>query len=139
MTTIAWDGKTLAADRQSTYNGTATPTTKIFRVVKHGRAKLFGCAGDSGECQAYARWMRRGGKKPALSDIAVLTIDHKGRVFVMSDKWIIARVRVKKWALGSGTDFAMGAMFAGADAEKAVHIATVLDTKTGLGVDTLTL
>lgn len=42
-----------------------------------------------------------------------------------------------KWAIGSGADYALGAMYAGLSAAEAVMIASKLDTGTGLGVDSV--
>jgi len=44
-----------------------------------------------------------------------------------------------QWAIGSGADFALGAMAAGADAIDAVSIAIDLDVNSGLGVTYLNL
>jgi hypothetical protein len=41
--------------------------------------------------------------------------------------------------VGSGADFAIGAMARGASAREAIDIAATYDTNTGLGVDVLEL
>jgi ATP-dependent protease HslVU (ClpYQ) peptidase subunit len=42
-----------------------------------------------------------------------------------------------KWAIGSGADYAMGAMAVGADAKRAVEVTSDLYCRCGLGVDVL--
>jgi hypothetical protein len=48
MTCIAWDGKTLAADKQATSVGRGITTTKIYRVG----ACLVALAGSGDVCRA---------------------------------------------------------------------------------------
>jgi ATP-dependent protease HslVU (ClpYQ) peptidase subunit len=140
MTTIAWDGRILAADRQSTWGGTATKTRKIFRGVHpDGRKVIYGCAGLTHECQAFTRWINGEIEKPDLTDITILSIDHLGRVWYASQAMLWARLRVKQWAIGTGCDYALGAMAAGKSAAEAIRIASKLDVNTGFGVDVLEL
>ena len=138
MTTIAWDGRTLAADKQSTWGGTPTRTRKIFRA-KHpdGRVMIYGCAGLTQECQAYTRWIDGEIEKPDFTDISILSIDQKGRIWYANQSMLWARIITKRWAIGSGCDYALGAMAAGKSAADAIRIASKLDVNTGLGVDTL--
>src|SRR5690606_19961363 len=56
MTVIAWDGKTLAADRQADRGGVKQPTQKIFRA---GRA-LAGISGDLTLCRELLAWYSAG-------------------------------------------------------------------------------
>jgi hypothetical protein len=74
MTVIAWDGKTLAADRQRTVYGTPTQVTKIFEINKTGQGRIiFGVAGDSVECDRYVRYaFGRESKPDDLKDMSVM-------------------------------------------------------------------
>lgn len=140
MTTIAWDGRTLAADRQSTWGGTPTKIRKIFRAEHaDGRKLIYGCAGLSHECQSYTRWIDGEICKPEFTDLTILSIDQKGRIWYANQTMMWARIMTKQWAIGSGCDYAMGAMAAGKTAADAVRIASNLDVSTGFGVDTLEL
>lgn len=136
MTTIAWDGETLAADRQSTWGGTPVRTRKVFKVRHpiHG-TWLFGCSGAAHDCDAFVRWARGLGAEVALGDMRILAIHESGSVWTADGalKWSL--MRVKRWAIGSGGDYALGAMVAGCDAREAVQIAMELDVHTGIGVD----
>jgi ATP-dependent protease HslVU (ClpYQ) peptidase subunit len=138
MTTIAFDGHTLAADRQSTWGGTATKTRKIFRATHaDGRRMIYGCAGLTHECQAYTRWIDGKIERPEFTDLSILSIDQKGRIWHANQTMLWVRIMTKQWAIGSGCDYALGAMAAGKSAAEAVRIASKLDVGTGFGVDVL--
>jgi ATP-dependent protease HslVU (ClpYQ) peptidase subunit len=140
MTTIAWDGRTLAADRQTTWGGTPTRTRKIFRAINEdGREVIYGCAGLTHECSAYTRWIRGEIAAPAFTDISVLSIDRKGRIWHTNQSMHWIQIKVKYWAIGAGCDYALGAMAAGKSAIEAVKIESKFDVHTGLGVDVLEL
>lgn len=47
--------------------------------------------------------------------------------------------REKMWAVGSGSDYAKGAMAMGADVRKAVEVASLFDVNTGRGIETMTV
>lgn len=131
MTTIAYDGKTLAGDRQSTFAGTPARTRKVFRTKEY----LFGCAGDTGDCQAYVRWALGKEKQPPLSNVLILVIDRRMRIWCATEKMNWYQIGATFWAIGSGANYALAAMHAGKSAEEAIRIASNLDTATGLGVD----
>lgn len=144
MTVIAWDGVTLAADKKRTLYRTPMPAVKIFRarrLRKNGEPDgpgylLYGCSGDSYDCIAFQAWVH-GGPKPVLTSIMVMAIDEARRVWVAEEKLIWAQIPLKKFAIGSGADYALGAMLAGASAAKAVRITAEVDNSTGMGVNTL--
>lgn len=140
MTTIAWDGHTLAADRQVTFFGTPIPTTKVFKVrAPNGSFVLYGCAGKSDEIAAFNRWIA--GKqpdRPELSELNIIAIDQERRIWCALEKLNWFQVQSKVWSIGSGADYALGAMYFGASATKAVEIASLLDTSTGFGIDAVT-
>ena len=137
MTTIAWDGKTLAGDRQSTYGNTPTRTKKVFRHFNpnHGTV-LLGFCGLTSEANEFIRWVR--GERetaPVLKDIGIIAIDEKYHIWVSDQTLNWAKVGFKVWACGLGSDYALGAMLAGKSAKEAIQIAMRLDNLTGLGVD----
>lgn len=141
MTTIAWDGKTLAADKQTTHGGTPSLTTKVYEAISpEGKRWIYACSGRTDECQEFTRRVSAGREMPAFSDINVLAIDHHGQVWMFHGTFW-ERKHVQQWAAGSGADYALGAMAAGADARRAVEIASTLDINTGIdgGIDVLTL
>ncbi len=142
MTTIAWDGKTLAGDRRAHVDLTpAGRTRKVYRVVApNGRVALVGFAGSVAYARAYLHWLA-GGDEPdragfAAAKWAVMMVDDSKRVYVRvneTNAWDdLGRIR---WAIGSGRWLALGAMAHGASAREALKIATKLDYETGDGVD----
>ena len=139
MTTIACDGKTLAGDKQVTTGGTATLTTKVFKVKTKKGTVLAGYSGDLADGQAFIEWLKKGENElPDMSVLNALVIKKNGSVKVYHDaqKGRAADMgTLDMWALGSGCDYALGAMKFGATAKEAIEIASELDVNTGLGVD----
>jgi hypothetical protein len=140
MTTIAWDGKYLVGDRQSTWGGTPTKTKKIFKALhKDGHKFIYGCAGMTGECQAFTQWANGCIEKPVFTDIQILAIDDAGAIWHANQSMLWTRLNVKFWAIGSGCDYALAAMACGKSARAAVKIAMIFDVNTGLGMDSMTI
>lgn len=142
MTCVAWDGKTLAADKRVTYVGLARTVTKIFRV---GEA-LVGFAGDGGQCMEVLEWIQGGcvpDKFPASqrdkdqwSNVVVV---RAGGVWSYERSPFPIRIEDGHYAAGSGRDYALAAMHLGKTAAEAVEIACIFDVSCGNGVDTLEL
>jgi ATP-dependent protease HslVU (ClpYQ) peptidase subunit len=136
MTTIAFDGCTLAGDRQSTAGGTPTETRKVFEVLSPtGERWLYGCAGNAAQCQEFTRRVQAKMPMPTFTDFAVLAVGPDGSIWQAEENLIWERKGTIQWAAGSGANYALGAMAAGATAEEAVRVAMGLDVSTGLGVD----
>jgi len=143
ITTVAWDGLTLAGDRLISHGSTPMRcvSPKVRRMVApNGRIALFGFAGAESYKAGYLAWMR-GGEEPKHEKDdghwSILLVDDTGCVHLRGRSgnfWYVLGRRVN-WAIGSGGDYALGAMAAGADAKSAVRLATGLDTSTGMGVD----
>lgn len=140
MTTIAFDGRVLAGDRQANWGGTPIPTRKVFKVrhPRHG-AWIWGCSGSAAESTAFDRWAKGLGSPTALKGSVVLAVNEDGAIWTMDEQLVWVRLDTDCWAIGSGTDYALGAMKAGASAKEAVEIASALDVHTGLGVDCVRL
>ncbi len=137
MTTIAWDGTTLAADRRIS-SGTVTYSTTKIRRTEDGR--LIGATGDFGVCAEMLDWLEKGGPRPACQDserwASALEIKPDGTCWMHNrdSRW---RVEDEFVAIGSGRDYAMATMALGYSAEKAIEIASRFDPGTGNGIDTL--
>mgnify|MGYP006911485525 FL=1 len=83
-------------------------------------------------------WMTgRRVEQPQVSDFRIMAVDESGFVFCGSKPGYWAEVGRRPWAIGSGTDYALGAMAAGKTSAEAVKIASVLDVSTGCEVDEL--
>jgi 20S proteasome alpha/beta subunit len=137
MTTIAWDGVTLAADRRIS-SGTITYSTTKIRRTADGR--LIGATGDYGVCSAMLDWLEHGGTRPQCQDserwISALEIRPDGSCWMHNrdSRWCVEDSFV---AIGSGRDYAMAVMALGHSARMAVEIASRFDPGSGNGVDEL--
>jgi 20S proteasome alpha/beta subunit len=140
MTVIAWDGKTLAADRQSTDVGLRRSVTKISRA---GDGSLMGAAGQSHICRALRAWYDAGARPEDFPDkdktSHLLVISTKGEMRVYDGHPVPAVFEVERMAIGSGRDYAEAAMFLGKTAREAVEVACHFDNGCGNGIDTLEL
>jgi ATP-dependent protease HslVU (ClpYQ) peptidase subunit len=140
MTTIAWDGTTLAADRRATLGSVRMTVCKIGR----GRdGNLVGVSGTAALIEAVLHWLCEGGERPEGQDdkgdfCAVLEVTAEGEVY-RHERLGRFRVLDRFFAVGSGADFAMAAMHCGRTAAEAVAVAAHFDTMTGDGVDSLDL
>lgn len=132
MTTVAWDGKTLAADSQSTTGSIRGAATK---VAKNKDGFLVAGSGSCAVVKMWINWVLAGmppDQQPtSVDDANVLVIDPRGRATLFADVAVAQPMPRKQWALGSGGDIALGAMAAGADARAAVKIACKLDVFSG--------
>lgn len=142
MTVIAWDGKTLAADKQNTSCGTAGTVTKIFRVP----GGIVGFTGNQGHAVALLAWFRDGRdpdkwpKKPGDTSASAIYITPAGIcLYSGEDGPHAARSEDKRDAWGAGYAYALAAMHLGHNAREAVQVACALDINCGMGIDTLEL
>lgn len=134
MTTIAWDGKTMAADRLSTDH--KAPVPKLHTL--HSGEVVGGC-GRHEHVLCAIDWLENGGPKPDLGDdtFTLLMVDVDGRAYTYSNRLVAMPVLTPFHAIGSGSKYAMGAMAALVGAYDAVCIAAEFDHNTGCGVDTI--
>lgn len=138
MTTIAWDGETLAGDKQATCGNTAYPTTKVFKVKVKGKKFLVGFSGDLADGQAFVKFVKRGFKdKPEFKNFTGIVVNQDGSIARYDQDPNYCVMHLESYAIGSGCDYALGAIAFGATAVEAVLIATDLDIHTGLGVDSV--
>lgn len=139
MTVIAWDGKTLAADRMVVSGGAKWIATKIHKIGDD----LFGTSGCMAIGVARLEWVRQGmqaDKYPIAgadewgqmlritSDRRILLYNLNGTPMIFEDRFL---------AIGSGSDFASAAMHLGATAIEAVRVACDLSSECGSGIDFL--
>lgn len=142
MTTIAWDGKTLAADRQINFGNTRDGTmTKIVQRKKDGA--LCSTTGNAAKGAAFERWFLKGGRGDYPGNLgegdrttfAYIIYSPEHIVHYSSDGWYEKKMGF--FADGSGWELALGAMASGKTAKEAVEIASLFDIKTGSDIDTL--
>lgn len=142
MSVIVWDGKTLAADKQTNYGRSCILTRKIERA-KNGH--LLGWVGVHSVGKTMVNWYNNG--RPSIShpnrglssddDAQLIAITPDG-VFIYEGTADPYQPETPYIVLGSGSSFAYAALFAGADARRAVEITNQLCDSCGLGIDTLT-
>lgn len=147
MTVIAWDGKTLSADKQSDQCGTRRAVTKIHRASNSPFGPcLVAISGSIPEGMEKLDWFIGGARPQDFRDKwrghesdAFLHVFCESGVYRFEGGPIGFRAEDSLYAGGSGADVAMGAMLAGADARTAVEIAIKARTDCGAGIDCLTL
>ncbi len=155
MTVIAWDGKTLAADKRSTSEGLPRTVTKVrhFVLSKHYEV-LCGASGDESACCETMEWVRRGmdhgafpqcqRNRESACDLIVI----ERRWDEASERFLVRQLKFAKspvpaevedrfLAIGSGRDYAMAAMHLGKPAVEAVELACLYDVFCGNGLDTV--
>lgn len=134
MSVIAWDGKTLCADKQCTWNGTPTRVEKIFKKDNI----IAGSVGIYYDCIQFKEWLGTDNPKPTLEeDFSAISVEN-GILKRYGHKLIPIIMNVPFWSIGCGCDFAMGAMASGKNSYDAVSIACKLDIHCGMGIDSLT-
>ena len=140
MTTIAWDGKTVAADWQCGFHKTQVP--KIERV----KGGIAGGAGQSNLCAMIPEYFNderdrlkyRQAADQIDKDVTILrVIDEDSAELWMHGTYGAPRIVHPPFAIGSGSEYAMGAMAMGASAAEAVKVAHRFDQHTGREVDVL--
>jgi hypothetical protein len=139
MTTIAWDGRTLCADKQLTANGVRYVTTKAHRL-KDG--SLFASCGDLENNAHVLRYLNGECDKPALDrddSFDGILVKPDGSAYLLNRKLHEVLIESPCFSTGSGRDFALLAMRQGKTAREAVEIAAEFDIWTGMGITELML
>lgn len=134
MTTIATDGVTLAADGRTTAGNEIVTDS----AVKLHRLPDGSVLGESGACTASitaieelaSAMVEDRAPKFAKGEYTLLRLKPNGKAVVYWNELTPVDVPTP-YALGSGGEFARGAMAMGASAAEAVRIATKLDSKSG--------
>jgi hypothetical protein len=141
MTTIAWDGKNVAADRQmSSSTGYIYPGSREKLVSDSDSGRTYAHTGHAALFDPLIAWHKAGSDPKdvpvgaASDDTDILIVFEGGKCFGyrMSVPYPIEFFAPEAW--GSGDLIAIGAMEAGATAQKAVEIATRRDAMTGCGI-----
>lgn len=130
MTTIAFDGITLAADSQQ--NGSYIDQLHTQKICQQG-SLFIGYCGEVQQAMLVSRWLKDQTKpKPSAADLKDYEsiVIKGGKAYQLNDLCEFVPIG-KPCAIGSGSDFAMGAMLAGKSATEAVRIAIKLDPHSG--------
>lgn len=137
MTTIAYDGYDLAADSQITSgNEKVCGVQKIHEIQIKGKAHWIGLSGTTKYFKDVITWTKNPERKsePKVNgEVDGILISCEGCVMILVDDG--ENISWDEWhtpvAIGSGGQFAIGAMLAGKNAKQAVNIAAKVDTLTG--------
>lgn len=135
MTTIAWDGKSVAADGQVTYGGQYIGP-KSVRKIKRIDDIVYALAGSAPLFDPFVEWYRNGANP---QNTLCVEKNDETALFVFKDgKCLMYKANIPypdelfpPDAWGAGCEYAIGAMLAGADAKRAVEIAAICNPGTG--------
>lgn len=142
MTVIAFDGKTLAADRQNTCECMSFTVRKIARTED---GILLAAAGKGTHAMQLLRWALEGFTAPYpicpdKDNYADLwRIEPDGKILVYQNAPEPLRYLDPTFVAGCGREAAAGAMLMGADARRAVEVACQVNIYCGGGIDILEL
>lgn len=147
MTVIAWDGKTIAADKRAVCAGVHYTTIKLRRVkIGDHIPEVLAWTGDQDSGEMVAQWYANGAdaakwpecQKDKESWCRLIVVDQYGARFFERQP-VAVKIEDAFCAWGSGRDFALAALHLGKSAREAVEIACVFDTNCGNGVDVVEL
>jgi len=141
MTVIVWDGHVLAADRQGTFGDTIRTVKKLWPLSHGGAVAVTGNLVDGKELK---QWVEDGMKKEKFpvkkkkEDWACLIVALPGKpVSYFENNAESIEVIDPFIAWGVGREAALGALEMGADARKAVEIASKWVEGCGRGFDSV--
>jgi len=135
MTTVAYKDGIMASDSLIT-DGSA----RVGHVRKIGYVNgwLYGFAGGLASCQMIEQWIKEGADpehRPnrRMSKGTQLLMVHESapKSILMFDDGEATRFETNQISIGTGSEYAVGAMLHGAGAKEAVKLAAKVDTKTG--------
>lgn len=144
MTTIAFDGRTLAVDRASwKANYVWNETTKLFLVKPHSdvwrrfsikkipdgaqddiQTIAWAAAGEAEDVPIIITWMRESGDPPSLGKEArgLILDTYFGGIYSLTSRLTLEPFERMPVADGGGFEIALGAMLAGKTAIEAIEI-----------------
>lgn len=139
MSVMAWDGLSIAADKQATCAGMRFTVRKL-RVLPS--SDVLCVVGDMDAGMMVMRWYEEGAdpaKWPSCQshdkDWCRLFVANKLVLKVYERQPVSYEIDEPFFAHGSGRDYAMAAMACGKSAKDAVEIAGRFDNGCGMGID----
>ena len=142
MSVIAWDGKSIVADKMMTEGDFHSVATKLYKL-DHG--VIVGFAGDLAQGLMLMDWYTGGQKKDdfpkfqATDEWTRLIVVKEKRLFIYDKLPVPIPIRDEYHAFGCGRDYAIGAMAMGATAREAVEITCKHSVYCGNGIDEFAL
>jgi ATP-dependent protease HslVU (ClpYQ) peptidase subunit len=116
--------------------------TKIRKINNH----LVGVAGSASGSATLMNWLENGADEAKWPDIQkdkdrwcdMLVITPERKIMKYEQEPIPFEIEETRYAIGSGKDCALAAMVMGADAVRAVEVASIVEHGCGNGIDTIT-
>ncbi len=127
MTTIVANMKGMASDTRVT-GGPMFNTTKVRRIGD----SLYGGAGNLSQILKMFLWFENPDQVPSWKEhpeFSILQVSPRG-LFVWESEMVAIPIDTPFYAIGSGSEYAMGALACGATLEKAVEVAAMFDPGT---------
>lgn len=133
MTIIVWDGTTLAVDQQFNRGEIKQPGQKLYTY----HDKAIAICGNQDNHEALIRHFILDAPWPAFQSTAeyslvVVATKHECRAYYQNPEGVPV---LQPDAFGSGAQFALGALYMGANAIQAVEATIALCTSCGFGID----
>ena len=141
MTVIAWDGLCLSGDKRTSFGGLHGTTTKVHRIGGY----LVGGCGNAAVIAEMREWVGMGCKpaefpasqRDVKENASIIVISPSGSVYQYEHTPYPLRIENEKWAIGSGRDFALMAMYLGKTSAEAVKLTAEFCSDCGNGVDSV--
>lgn len=139
MTTLVFDGKTLASDSQMTAGSTimSMKAKKVHKLKGNKKYKSVAFSGSVMEINTLLKWFKSDMKKDEFpikngDNVAYgIAITHKNKAHLYYGEYEYVVSDQKFCCMGSGSDFAIASLMSGNDAEESVKIACKLDIYSG--------
>jgi hypothetical protein len=157
MTTLAWDMKSLAADRAVHCGNTWYTLTKIFHIELSpllpygigggGTDALIGVAGEACALAPVRHWLCLGGDWPSAvlppskdgGDLWGTIVIRRDRIVLIDTRGAPVEIDQQRYAFGAGDEFVRGCFAAGFSAAKAIEMAAKVSSSFSAGgIDVLT-
>jgi hypothetical protein len=135
MTTIAarFSTKEIAADSMCS----GDDSFYLVEKLRVGKNSIFGACGDWDKCLKMFHALETGEIDSDI-DVTVLELRNDG-IWIYESTIIPAKIKNDWWAIGTGANWCMGALAAGATLKEAMEIACKYDTSSRGPIDYMTL
>ncbi len=140
MTTIVWDGQKLCADTLVVAEGQPKVHTKKLTKTEDGH--LIGFCGSVRDAKRLLLWFHRGHvlkRLPELEACSLLIVTPQRQVITVDSDGTVCPLLDHRFAIGSGSAYALGALAMDASGPEAIEVAMRFDTSTGGDVQWLEL
>lgn len=141
MSVVVWDGKTVACDRRVNYGSVVASVPGFSKIQRRADGTILATVGDMTKAAYMIRWWAEGAIPSKWNwndtDNATLIVLYHSRATAYYNSPERVPEPSAPWAWGSGREFAIGAMAAGATARAAVKIASKYVPTCGHGVTSM--